>query len=142
MTTEQADALSHLRLIFNTITGCCLAEPLWFPEDVQEVLVSVWSGSGWEYQEGFKEQGDSDSLTIVSLKDGEFGLMEEAEDYTGHGCCCHSYTGRYNTLDELMRFGVEERHGARPLILQLLGERYGTGTGTEDARRGSGITGT
>jgi hypothetical protein len=99
---------------FRHLSDCCLHEPQWEPEEVTAVLAALWCGcgagceSGWEPLEDYKEYPDSDSVFAVSLDDGTFGLLGEGEDYTGHGCRCSSWTGRYPSIPDLLQFGCED----------------------------------
>lgn len=115
-----------LEVMFGSLQNCCLHTPVWTPVDVAEVLASVWNGDesgGWrdckapaEYG-NWKDGSDSTSYTVVRLKDGRFGLLSESEDYTGHGCQCSAATNTYESLDDLLRLGVEEwQSGARDAI--------------------------
>lgn len=88
---------------FNMLEGCCLHEPQWRPEEVEKVLAAFWSGyEGWQPLEDYKLSSDSQSAIAVKLADGSYGLLTEGEDYTGHGCRCDSFTGRYQTVQDLL----------------------------------------
>jgi hypothetical protein len=105
-----------VELMFGSLTGCCLHNPVWTPVDIAEVLCSVEDSGGWTdctrpsedaYQQ-WKRGTESTSYTVVRLKDGRYGLLEEGEDYTGHGCQCDASTNVYDSLDDLLRLGIEE----------------------------------
>lgn len=106
-----------LKVMFGSLQGCCLHNPVWTPVDAAEVLCSVWNGDGsggWadckvpaEYG-NWKDYSDSTSYTVARLKDGRYGLLSESEDYTGHGCQCSAATNVYASVDELLRLGIEE----------------------------------
>lgn len=117
--------------MFGYLQGCCLHAPVWTPVDITEVLCSVWNGDGsggWtdsgvpgEYG-SWKDSTESSSYTVVRLKDGRYGLLSESEDYTGHGCQCDAATNVYDSLDDLLRLGVEEwQSGARDAIKARIG---------------------
>jgi hypothetical protein len=118
---------------FIELRGCCLHDEQWAPDDVEEVLVAWYTGGdegggprlisvddfegssldpvhlyGPNWSAQWKPSGNEDgSIFVVSLKDGGYGLLEESEDYTGHGCQCSAFTGRYDTIEELL-LGVEQ----------------------------------
>jgi hypothetical protein len=108
----------HLETMFGQLQGCCLHSPVWTPVDVEKVLCSVWQGDesgGWtdsaipeEPYGNWKTSTESGSYTVVRLKDGRLGLLSESEDYTGHGCQCSAATNAYDSLDDLLRLGIEE----------------------------------
>jgi hypothetical protein len=77
---------------FKELEGCCLHEPQWRPIEVEKILTVV----------GDLLCNDADSLLIVSLKNGGYGLLAESSDYTGHGCRCGSMTARETTLYGLL----------------------------------------
>lgn len=126
--------LSDLELMFQELLRCCLHQPVWTPTDATEVLCSVWHGDdsgGWadclpDGADGcysWKTCSESSSYTVVQLKDGGFGLLSESEDYTGHGCQCGAATSTYSSLDDVLRFGVEDLP-ARMAIWQRLSVRF------------------
>lgn len=116
----------HLEIMFRQLQGCCLHDPVWTPVDAVRVLCSVQSdycGDGWkdctapDAYGTFKDSTDTNSYTVVRLKDSRFGLLSESEDYTGHGCQCNAATGAYDSVSDLLRLGVEEwQEGAREAI--------------------------
>lgn len=86
--------MSDLSEMFEVITGCCLHDPQWKPEDVQAEL--AWIG---DRQSG----SDSSSIVIVKLSSQpQYGLLTQSEDYTGHGCHCDSMVVREDTLRKLL----------------------------------------
>lgn len=85
--------MSDLSEMFEVVTGCCLHDPVWKPEDVAQEI--SWTG---DRQNG----SDSSSIVIVRLKDSTFGLFTQGEDYTGHGCQCSSFTAKEPTLAKLL----------------------------------------
>jgi hypothetical protein len=101
-------SVNDLTELFSDLLGCCLHEAQWTPGDVQKILVALWDGTegwpprGWQPLTDVKGSTDSESVYVAALKDGTFGLLYESEDYTGHGCQCHSFTGRYASLDDLL----------------------------------------
>lgn len=111
--------IEDLRATYESLKGCCLHDLQWAPDDVTEALCTVWIGedTGSEWQAGEKTCNDSSSYTVVRLADGRHGLLEESEDYTGHGCQCGSSTAVYGSLDELLRMGIPE-DDARTAIQQ------------------------
>lgn len=71
--------------------GCCLHAPPWSPGDVTSVAAWIWDGYGAEgWRDGPKTASDSESASVVTLRQGGYGLLLESEDYTGHGCQCSS----------------------------------------------------
>lgn len=99
----------ELRDLFSYLAGCCLHTAQWAPPEVAEVLWADWRGCGGDAWQALpKDESESDSLVIVRLVDGTFGILAEGEDYTGHGCRCDSYTNRYATLTDLLNLGVLE----------------------------------
>lgn len=121
----------HLEKMFGYLQDCCLHSPVWTPVDVDRVLCSVWARYGPPWNDSnvpgeygnWKDGTDNQSYTVVLLKDGRFGLLSEDEDYTGHGCQCGAATGTYDTLDDLLRFGVDN-DGAREAIGSRLTAPY------------------
>lgn len=115
-------AIRDLESAFVSLAACCLHDPLWTPADVESVLGSAWRGDesgGWQRGGyGDKDAAESQSVTVVRLKDGRFGLLDESEDYTGHGCQCGASATAYASLPELQRMGVPEYGGAREAIAQ------------------------
>ncbi len=97
--------VKDLDALFSGLQGCCLHNPQWLPADVEAVLAGLWRGCGGWMQvaaDGSKEDTESESVFAVKLKDGGYGLLHESEDYTGHGCRCDAFTGRYGSLGELL----------------------------------------
>jgi hypothetical protein len=119
----------HLETMFGSLQDCCLHSPVWTPVDVDKVLCSVHDADG-EWRDStppadrwgaWKTGTESTSYTVVRLKDGRFGLLSESEDYTGHGCQCTAATNVYDSVNDLVRLGVEEwQSGARDAIRQRL----------------------
>ena len=112
--------LDNLRTELRKLLSCCLHNPAWDPDDVFNVLVGVqrYFGCEWTVVSGehIKDvYSDSESYTVVELGDGMLGLLEEGEDYTGHGCQCGSFTGKYVDLEDLLANGIAN-DGARELI--------------------------
>lgn len=120
--------MAGLKDLFRFLDGCCLHEPDWGPDEVEEILLSVYSDYGNKWEIGPENcakdfGGDSESITVVKLKDGGgFGLLAESEDYTGHGCQCSSFTGIYTSLEELLTMGVPEDGNVRELVRKELGD--------------------
>ena len=123
--------IEDLRSTYDSLAACCLHDPQWSPDDVTEVVAMVWEGddTGGMWKPGEKTCSESESYTVVRLKDGRYGLLAEGEDYTGHGCQCSSSTAVYGSLDELLTMGVPE-DGAREAITAV---SSGTGTIEEQA---------
>lgn len=113
----------HLEVMFRQLQGCCLHTPVWTPVDVDRVLCSVWDSYGGSWRDSavpgeygdWKDSTESESYTVVRLKDGRLGLLSESEDYTGHGCQCTAATNAYESLSDLLRLGVDN-DGAREAI--------------------------
>lgn len=104
--------LEALPDLFQYVTGCCLHNPLWGPEDAVEVLGWTWNGeydggNGTGPKRAWNESGQD---VIVRLRDGAYGYFNESEDYTGHGCQCGSFAGKYPTLEDLWRDGVGDTY--------------------------------
>lgn len=102
--------IDDLRGTYESLASCCLHNPEWSPDDVTEVLCTVWSGedTGSEWRTGEKTCTESASYTVVKLTGGRFGLLAESEDYTGHGCQCGSTTAVYLASSGLLIMGVPE----------------------------------
>jgi hypothetical protein len=104
--------VKELDAVFRYLETCCLHQPQWRPLDVESVLAGVQHSYGGDWEPVTVEDGDgyvswkngtdSESAFAVRLKDGGYGLLCEGEDYTGHGCQCSAFTGRYGTLAELL----------------------------------------
>ena len=104
--------VKDLEAVFRSLEDCCLHQPQWRPIDVETVLAGVWRGYEGNWQpvtvddpDGYpswKPETESESAFAVKLKDGDYGLLHESEDYTGHGCQCGAFTGRYDGLRELL----------------------------------------
>lgn len=108
----------ELRDTYAGLLACCLHDPQWSPDDVVEPLCTVWQGDGsGGWQPGAKQSTESSAYVVVKLKDGRYGLLEDSEDYTGHGCQCGSSTAVYGSLDDLLRMGIPEDE-ARTAIQQ------------------------
>ena len=93
--------MSDLSEMFADLRSCCLHDPQWLPEDVDEEL--AWIGD--------RQTGpESTAIVIVRLKTRstrlpylfEYGLLTESEDYTGHGCQCDSMTVKEDGLAKLL----------------------------------------
>jgi hypothetical protein len=96
----------ELRETYAGLLACCLHDLQWSPDDVAEPLCTVWQGDGsGGWQPDAKQSTESSAYVVVKLKDGRYGLLEDSEDYTGHGCQCGSSTAVYGSLDELLRDG-------------------------------------
>lgn len=110
--------IDDLRSTYESLASCCLHEPQWSPDDVADVLCAVWRGedTGEQWKPGEKTCTESQSYTVVKLADGRYGLMEESEDYTGHGCQCGSTTAVYATLDELITMGIPEPEAQQAIM--------------------------
>lgn len=95
---------------FTYLENCCLHDPKWLPIDVEKVLAYAYTSydySTWQLAddpEGYCPDGTQ--VYIVSLKDGRYGLLEESEDYTGHGCQCNSFTEVYDSMALLLKNGL------------------------------------
>lgn len=98
--------LEALAGAFEYVSGCCLHNPLWGPDDAVEVLGWTWNGDGCSGAGPKEVYCDSGQDVIVRLNDGAFGYFTESEDYTGHGCQCNAFAGKYPTLEALWRDGV------------------------------------
>jgi len=91
--------MSDLNDMFKDLMACCLHDPQWTPEQVDREL--AWIG---DRQTGC----DSSAIVIVRLKPGgpavrgDYGLLTESEDYSGHGCRCDSMTVREPTLLKIL----------------------------------------
>jgi len=118
--------------MFGSLQQCCLHQPAWTPVDAAEVLCSIQSSSDHEPwtdctvpadgYSSWKDATESNSYTVARLKDGRYGLLAESEDYTGHGCQCDAAANVYDTLDDLLQFGVEEWQAvARDVIRARIG---------------------
>ena len=75
--------VNDLDEMFDILKVCCLHDPQWYPQDVEKEI--AWAGDRWTGSE-------SESVVIVKLKNGNYGLLTQGEDYTGHGCQCDSMT--------------------------------------------------
>ena len=119
MTAEELDGA------FTSLLGCCLHSPVWVPADVDRVLCCVQGDqSGWARSAGWTASDsigdtDSQSYTVVRLKNSTFGLLAESSDTTGHGCQCNAATIAYDSIGDLLQLGIVE-DGARDLIRNLL----------------------
>jgi len=94
--------IKHIFDVFADLEGCCLHEAQWKPIEVDRQLAWVSPGMAEPLD------SDSSSLLLVQLKNGDYGLLAESSDYTGHGCQCGSYTVREPTLRELLAHCEEE----------------------------------
>lgn len=91
--------ISELREEFAGLTGCCLHEPQWLPEQVTELI--LWRDDAEDYY------GQTDQ-TIVARLDKGWGLLTSWSDTSGHGCQCDASTVRADSLHELMRHLTED----------------------------------
>jgi hypothetical protein len=96
--------VSEFAKTFAMLERCCLHNPQWHPGQVVRIIDAICDDDGgWHVMDnGGKSFSDSSSVYLVELEDG-FGLLEESEDYTGHGCQCDSFTGKYGTLEEALQ---------------------------------------
>lgn len=85
--------MSDLNDMFKDLLSCCLHDPQWTPDDVAEEISRV---------EEYGDYADSFTVIVVKLKSGEFGLLTESADTTGHGCQCGSMTVKEPTLRKLL----------------------------------------
>lgn len=124
--------VTELDAVFRYLENCCLHEPQWRPLDVESVLAGVQHGYGDEWKPvtfedagyvSWKDGTDTESAIVVKLKDGGYGLLHESEDYTGHGCRCGAFTGRYDSLEDLLAACTPE-YG--PDLASALRERVGS----------------
>lgn len=113
--------VKDLESAFGDLSRCCLHSPAWTPVDVDRVLCSVArSYPEWRAAETYDIGGsDSESETVVRLKDGRYGLLSESSDYTGHGCGCGASAAAYATVNELLKLGVVDE-AAREAIRAAL----------------------
>lgn len=107
--------ISDLSADFASLLNCCLHNPVWTPQEVSRILFIVndesrnYSTTGKaRWAEGPKSGTESESITVVQLLDGGYGVFEESEDYTGHGCQCSSRTSRHDTLTDLLSMGIDQ----------------------------------
>lgn len=107
--------MSDLDDMFKILEGCCLHDPQWYPADVEKEI--AWGG---DVQTG----SESESVVVVKLKDGTFGLLTQGEDYTGHGCQCDSMTVKEQSLYTLL--GHLNEH---EILLLIADEPDDSGTG-------------
>lgn len=100
--------LKELEEHFRNLRACCLHDPQWTPVEAAEVLFAVqrdpYGGDQWE--NGYHGGSDTSVVVGVRLRDGSYGLLSSSEDYTGHGCRCGSYTGRYVDFKDLVKNGL------------------------------------
>jgi hypothetical protein len=93
---------------FQELSRCCLHNPQWTPADVRSVLFAVRSDGGWNehWEDGSEFGPEAHVIIAVELDRGQYGLLVASEDYTGHGCQCGSFTGRYETFKDLVKNGL------------------------------------
>jgi hypothetical protein len=86
-----------VREAMEALDSCCLHNPPFGPDDINE---EVWAVSSGEYREGHGLFGfskgwefgpESSQHALVLLWDGNYGYVHASEDYTGHGCQCGAY---------------------------------------------------
>ena len=119
MSTELT--VKDLESAFSDLARCCLHSPAWTPVDVDQVLCSACrSYPGWRDSETYDIGGsDSESETVVRLKDGRYGLLSESSDYTGHGCQCGASATAFATADELLKLGVVDEAAREAIRIGL-----------------------
>ena len=94
------------------LAGCCLdhPEPDWSGAIVKKVI--RW----WDHSEGLDKDypGDSDGSRIAMFltDDGRFGVLEDSEDYTGHGCQCDSAFAVFDNIAQALALGLTEEDAA------------------------------
>lgn len=117
-------SVKTLEGMFRTLGECCLHEPLWWPRDVERILASIQDGPNWrdcvDEHDQWKDSTESESYTVVLLRDGRFGLLQESEDFTGHGCVCDSATMIYPRMSELLANGVTEDSARNAIKARLM----------------------
>lgn len=77
--------LENLREEMVDLMKCCLKRPRFLPGDIVEVVLWRWSDYTSGYKNGPKDERQTESYAIVRLASGEYGVLTEAEDFTGHG---------------------------------------------------------
>lgn len=97
--------LDDLKEHFKYLESCCLHEPVWTPGDVTEILFAIQSDGSSSWTVGWEGGSETSVIVVVALKDG-YGLLSSGEDYTGHGCQCGSFTGKYEKLSQLFKDGI------------------------------------
>lgn len=102
-----------LKDFIDSCQKCCMHAPIWTSSDILWALLWRWKDNGNSWADGPKIGTDSESFAICILKDGSFGVFEESEDYTGHGCQCSSSTSQWATIKEVIALGLtpEQREG-------------------------------
>jgi hypothetical protein len=64
---------------------CCLIKTRFLPHELREVILWRWNSFDGQWQDGPKIYTESESYALVRLANGEYGVLTESEDYTGHG---------------------------------------------------------
>ena len=72
--TSSAESVHSLKEAFDFISGCCLGAQDGF-DPVRIIAYGGDDGGG----------GEGSGLVIFENADGQFGILEDWEDYSGHG---------------------------------------------------------
>jgi len=62
----------------------------------------------WDSTGTYAEETDRSGLVMFWTDDQKVAVFEDSEDYTGHGCQCHSILNIFDTLEEALVLGLTE----------------------------------
>lgn len=87
--------VSDLTHTFAALENCCLHDPQWRPSQVAAIVC---------YRTFQRTDDDRffSVIVIVTLRNAQYGLLLESQDYTGHGCECGAMTVTEPTLAKLL----------------------------------------
>lgn len=78
-------------------------------DDAKRLLASQ-AIYAWFYEGDYGPEHSA--VALVQASNGEYGVFNESEDSTGHGCQCNADVAWFSTLDEAIEKGlsVDERN--------------------------------
>jgi hypothetical protein len=79
----------------------CGDHPLGLPDDLTLEGCQVFAA----YDDG---QDESSSFAFVRLSDGQYLVVRESSDYTGHGCGCDGSASLHQTYEDAWMMGLTD----------------------------------
>lgn len=95
------NSLGDLRSEFDSLSQCCLSGERERFDPVR--VVAHWSNRAEPNKYGYF---DGYGVVIFENGDGSFGVLEDAEDTTGHGCRCSASIAWFASEEMAWRLGI------------------------------------